>query len=102
MIRPGIQKLMQDAAAKKFDVVIAEALDRLSRDQEDVAGIYMAVMPPGKRQPAITLKPSGRMLWKMRFLRRFKIISWMSAFAIFSVMNTPSFSLRCTGNITTP
>ncbi len=40
MMRPGIQMLMQDAAAGKFDVVMAEAMDRLSRDQEDIAGIY--------------------------------------------------------------
>jgi site-specific DNA recombinase len=40
MMRPGIQMLMQDAASGKFDIVLAEALDRLSRDQEDVAGIY--------------------------------------------------------------
>lgn len=40
MMRPGIQKLMSDAADGKFDIVLAEALDRLSRDQEDVAGIY--------------------------------------------------------------
>lgn len=38
--RPSLQKLMQDASDGKFDIVIAEALDRLSRDQEDVAGIY--------------------------------------------------------------
>ena len=40
MLRPGMQMLMQDAMAGKFDIVLAEALDRLSRDQEDVAGIY--------------------------------------------------------------
>ncbi len=40
LMRPGIQGLMQDALAGKFQVVIAEALDRLSRDQEDIAGIY--------------------------------------------------------------
>lgn len=38
--RPGYQKLMEDARAHVFDVVVAEALDRLSRDQEDVAGLY--------------------------------------------------------------
>jgi site-specific DNA recombinase len=38
--RPSLQKLMQDASEGKFNVVVAEALDRLSRDQEDVAGIY--------------------------------------------------------------
>lgn len=41
MMRPGIQMLMQDAAAGKFEIVLAEAMDRLSRDQEDIAGIYM-------------------------------------------------------------
>jgi site-specific DNA recombinase len=40
MMRPGIQMLMQDAVAGKFDIVVAEALDRLSRDQEDIAAIY--------------------------------------------------------------
>src|ERR1700752_421453 len=39
-LRPGYQKLLEDARAGAFDVVVAEALDRLSRDQEDVAGLY--------------------------------------------------------------
>src|SRR6516225_5339140 len=37
---PGILSLMADAAKGKFDLVYAEALDRMSRDQEDVAGVY--------------------------------------------------------------
>jgi DNA invertase Pin-like site-specific DNA recombinase len=37
---PGIQSLLADAAKGKFDLVYAEALDRISRDQEDVAGVY--------------------------------------------------------------
>lgn len=40
LMRPGIQILLQDAQAGKYDIVVAEALDRLSRDQEDIAGIY--------------------------------------------------------------
>ena len=40
LIRPGIQKLLQDAAAGKFDVILTESLDRLSRDQEDIAHIH--------------------------------------------------------------
>lgn len=40
MIRPGIQMMMQDAAAGKFSMVYAEALDRMSRDQEDIAAIF--------------------------------------------------------------
>src|SRR5262249_36159099 len=39
-LRPGYQQLLADARAGAFDVVIAEALDRLSRDQEHVAGFY--------------------------------------------------------------
>ncbi|WP_051057213.1 recombinase family protein [Bradyrhizobium yuanmingense] len=38
--RPGIQKLMADARKQLFDVVVAEGLDRVSRDQEDTAGLY--------------------------------------------------------------
>ena len=40
MMRPGIQMLMQDAAIGKFQAVYAEALDRISRDQEDIAAIF--------------------------------------------------------------
>ncbi|MBK6897602.1 MAG: recombinase family protein [Alphaproteobacteria bacterium] len=40
LMRPGIQALIRDALAGQFDIVLAEALDRLSRDQEDIAGIY--------------------------------------------------------------
>ena len=38
--RPGIQALVMDSARRRFDMVMAEALDRISRDQEDIAGIY--------------------------------------------------------------
>lgn len=40
LIRPGIQSLLADAQAGDFDIVLAEALDRLSRDQADIATIY--------------------------------------------------------------
>ena len=38
--RPAYQQMIADARASAFDVIIAEALDRLSRDQEDVAGLF--------------------------------------------------------------
>ncbi len=38
--RAGMRALLEDAKRGKFDCVIAEALDRLSRDQEDTAAIY--------------------------------------------------------------
>ena len=40
LMRRGIQALMQDAQSGKFDLVLTESLDRISRDQEDIAGIY--------------------------------------------------------------
>ena len=49
LIRPGIQDLLQHALVGKFDVVIAEALDRISRDQEDIAGIYKRLNFAGVR-----------------------------------------------------
>lgn len=38
--RDGLARLMDDARARAFDVIIVEALDRLSRDMEDLAGIH--------------------------------------------------------------
>jgi site-specific DNA recombinase len=39
-LRPGYQKLLADARGGCFDVVVAEALDRLSRDQEHIAALF--------------------------------------------------------------
>ena len=38
--RDGLMRLMDAARDRTFDVVIVEALDRLSRDMEDLAGIH--------------------------------------------------------------
>lgn len=38
--RDGLQRLLLDGRAGRFDTVIVEALDRLSRDTEDLAGIH--------------------------------------------------------------
>ena len=40
LLRPGVQELINDAMRGKFAVVLAEAMDRLSRDQEDIAGFF--------------------------------------------------------------
>jgi len=37
ILHPGIQTLLRDARAGQFDMVLAEAGDRVSRDQADVA-----------------------------------------------------------------
>ncbi|RID89671.1 recombinase family protein [Gemmobacter lutimaris] len=39
-LRPGFQAMQQAAMAGQFDVLVAEALDRLSRDQEHIAGLH--------------------------------------------------------------
>ena len=40
MVRPGLQQMLQDARAGSFNTILTEALDRLSRDQADIATIY--------------------------------------------------------------
>jgi site-specific DNA recombinase len=49
MLRPGYQLLLQEARDGRFEVVVAEALDRLSRDQEDVAALYKRLSFAGIR-----------------------------------------------------
>jgi DNA invertase Pin-like site-specific DNA recombinase len=39
-LRPAIQQLLEDARTGKFDLLLAEALDRISRDQADIATLY--------------------------------------------------------------
>jgi len=43
MMRPGIQHLLQDAIDRRFDIVLSEALDRLSRNQADIAQLYQTL-----------------------------------------------------------
>ena len=40
LLRKGVQDMLDSAQKGRFDYVIAESLDRLSRDQEDIAHIY--------------------------------------------------------------
>lgn len=40
MQRPGFQSLLAAAERGEFDIVLAEALDRLSRDQADIATLF--------------------------------------------------------------
>ncbi len=40
ILRPGIQRLMRDAQDGEFNILLAEALDRISRDQADVATLF--------------------------------------------------------------
>ncbi len=53
ILRPGIQQLLQDAQRGMFDMVMAEALDRISRDQADVATLFKHLRFAGV--PIVTL-----------------------------------------------
>jgi DNA invertase Pin-like site-specific DNA recombinase len=53
IFRPGVQALIRDALAGKFEMVLAEALDRLSRDQEDIAAAFKRLRFAGV--PIVTL-----------------------------------------------
>ncbi|MCG7522771.1 recombinase family protein [Ruegeria sp. Ofav3-42] len=39
-LRPGYQRLLEEARSNVFDVVVAEGLDRISRDQEHIAAFF--------------------------------------------------------------
>jgi DNA invertase Pin-like site-specific DNA recombinase len=52
-LRPGIRALLQDAEAGRFELVLAEALDRVSRDQADVATLFKHLQ--FARVPLVTL-----------------------------------------------
>ncbi|WP_348629774.1 recombinase family protein [Mesorhizobium sp. M7A.F.Ca.US.011.01.1.1] len=56
--RPDIQRLLSDAQSGQFEIVLAEALDRLSRDQED-----WLVSSNGCASPASISSPSPRVKW---------------------------------------
>ena len=48
-LRPGYQKMLEDARNGTFDIIVAEALDRLSRDQEDIAALFKQMTFVGVR-----------------------------------------------------
>ncbi len=47
LLRAGFQALMRDALNRRFDVALAESLDRFSRDQEDTAGLFKRLIFAG-------------------------------------------------------
>jgi DNA invertase Pin-like site-specific DNA recombinase len=49
--RPGYQTMLEAVRDGGLDIVLAEALDRLSRDQEDVAGLYKMMIPAQGAHP---------------------------------------------------
>ena len=55
LIRTGIQALLADALRDRFQVVLAEALDRISRDQEDVADVFKRMAFAGVKKGFISI-----------------------------------------------
>ncbi len=49
MLRPGYQALLELVRRRQVDVVLAESLDRFSRDQEHIAGFYKQARFAGVR-----------------------------------------------------
>lgn len=47
--RPGMLSLLERARSGDFEIVVAEALDRISRDQEDIAAIFKRLNHAGVR-----------------------------------------------------
>ncbi|NJO56721.1 MAG: recombinase family protein, partial [Rhodospirillales bacterium] len=47
--RPGLHRVLADAAAAKLDVIVTESLDRLSRSQADIAALYETLTFNGVR-----------------------------------------------------
>jgi DNA invertase Pin-like site-specific DNA recombinase len=45
---------MSDAQQRRFDAVLAEAMDRLSRDQEDIAGLFKRMAFAGVRMVTLS------------------------------------------------
>ena len=48
-MRPGYQALLEGARKGVFDIVVAEALDRISRDQEHIAAFFKLMTFAGVR-----------------------------------------------------
>ena len=40
LMRSGMQKMLRDSQAGRFDIVFSEAMDRLSCSQSDIAAIF--------------------------------------------------------------
>ena len=68
MLRPGLQGLLEAALAGRFEIILAEALDRLSRDQADIAALYkrlifedvqIVTLAEGEITSKVTLRVAG-------------------------------------------
>jgi DNA invertase Pin-like site-specific DNA recombinase len=68
--RPGLDALLKDASRRKFDVVMAWAIDRLGRSLIDLLGTIQHLEAVGvdlylDQQSIDTTTPAGRLLFQM-------------------------------------
>ena len=66
MFRPGIEALQRDAKAGKFDLVLAEAMDRLSRKLADIAKFHERMVHQGIKLHTLTEGKVDAMLIGMK------------------------------------
>ena len=67
LIRSGIQSLLADAQAGRFDMMLSEVLDRISRDEEDVGCLQASPLrwrddphPVGRRDQRASCRSQRR------------------------------------------
>ena len=68
--RPGLDKLLQDAQRRRFDVVMAWAIDRLGRSLIDLLGTIQALEACGvdlylDQQSIDTTTPAGKLMFQV-------------------------------------
>src|SRR5262245_45179884 len=68
--RPGLDALLKDASRRKFDVVMARAIDRLGRSLVDLLGTIQHLEAVGidlylDQQSIDTTTPAGKLLFQM-------------------------------------
>ena len=71
--RPGLDQMLKDAQRRRFDVVMAWAIDRLGRSLIDLLGTIQALEACGvdlylDQQALDTTTPAGRLMFQLRAL----------------------------------
>ena len=88
LLRPGVQALLSDSGAGRYDIVLTEALDRLSRDQEDIAAVFKRL--PASVAPAQCAWVSGKSLRPIKRSMSSRGTTWSTI----TWMTTPAFCRR--------
>ena len=68
---------MRDAQAGKFDLVLTESLDRISRDQEDIAGVYKRLRFAGVKMHTLSEVPERKTGRSIKATRPYSRLRWL-------------------------